>query len=95
MWRSDIRLGGSGGGWGLEGWLCGPVSGGGRGGAVLGGVWMVSAMALAGVPLGSCVVFIWGIRSGSGGLWVDGVAGHLVFFTCAILPLILSCLWLL
>ena len=31
-------------------------------GAVLGGVRMVSAMALTGVPLGSCVVFILEIR---------------------------------
>ena len=69
---------------GLEGWLCGPVSGDDHGGAVLGGVRMVSAMALAGVPLGSCVVFISEIKSGSGGLWVDSVAGLLVFLTCAV-----------
>ena len=30
----------------------------------LGGVRIVSAVALAGVPMGSCVVFISGIRSG-------------------------------
>ena len=41
-------------------------------GAVLGGVRMVSAMALAGMPLGSCVVFISGIRSGSSGSWLMG-----------------------
>ena len=62
---------------------------------VLGGVWMVSAMALVGVPLAFCVVFIPEIRSRSGGLWCDGVAGHMVFLTCAVLPLILSCLLLL
>ena len=64
-------------------------------GAVLGGVRMVSAVVLAGLLLGSCVVFISEIRSGSGGSWIDGVAGLLVFLTCAVLPLILSCLWLL
>ena len=66
-WRSDIGLGGSGGGRGLEGWLRGPVSGGGRGGAVPGGVRMVSAIALADMPLGSSAVFISEIRSGLGG----------------------------
>ena len=94
-WRLDIRLGGSGGGWDLEGWLKGLVTGGGRGGAALGGVRMVSAMALTGVPLDSCVVHISGIRSGSDSLWVHEVAGLLVFLKCAVLPLILSCLWLL
>ena len=67
----------------------------GHGGAALGGVRMVSAVDLAGVPLGSCVVFISWIRSGSGGLWTDGAAGLLVFLTCAALPIILFCLWLL
>ena len=38
------------------------------------GVGMVSAMPLAGMPLGSCVVFILGIRSESGVSWVEGVS---------------------
>ena len=82
----------SGGGWGSEGWLCGPVSGGGHDGAVLGEVRMVSAMALVGVPLGSCVVFISEIRSGSGGSWVDGWQD---FWHVRRLASYLSCLWLL
>ena len=71
------------------------MSGSGHGGAVLGGVRMVSAVALAGVPLGSCICFISEVRSESGGSWIDRVAGLPVFLTCAVLPLILSCLWLL
>ena len=71
------------------------MSGGDHGVAVLGGVRMVFAMTLAVVPLGYCLVFILEIRSGSGGSWIDGVAGLLVFLTCAVLSLILSCLWLL
>ena len=51
-------LGGSGGGWGLEERLCGPVSGGGHGGAVLGGMRVVSAMALAGVRVYLCVLVL-------------------------------------
>ena len=47
----------------------------GHGGAALGGVQMVSAVALAVVPLGSCVVIILWIRSGSGESWTDGAAG--------------------
>ena len=72
---------------GLERWLCWPL-------------WccpVLSAdgvcLALGGVPLGSCVLFILEIKLGSGESWVDGVAGLLVFLTCAVLPLILSCLW--
>ena len=67
----------------------------GHGGVALGGVQLLSAVALAVVPLGSCVVFISWIRSGSGKSWTDGAAGLLVFLTCAVLPLILFCLLLL
>ena len=97
IWRSDIELGRSGDGKGLEGWLRGPVSGGGRGGAVLGGVgwvWCLLWLCRMCLPLGSCVVFITVIGLGLGGSRVDGVAGRLVFLTCVILPLILSCLLL-
>ena len=51
------------------------MSGSGHGGAALGGVRMVYAVTLAGVPLGSCVVFISGIRSGSGRV-MDCCAGR-------------------
>ena len=80
---------------GFGGMAAGPGVWGGCGGVALGEVRMVPAMALVGVPLGSSVVFILGIRPPSGGSWADGVAGLLVFFTCTVLPLIISCIWLL
>ena len=48
-----------------------------HGGAALGGMQMLSAVALAGVPLGSCVVFISWIRSGSGGSWRTSGLSHM------------------